>query len=107
MFFLYIGRNSCGAPFFGLSGTLRGTIGTLACSLRTGQLPFLRRAPMRYTRAMKAAWGLLSVFPRCAPHAFVDIVHHRTMPGSLAVSGNSKPAEFDGWDYTAPWIYAK
>jgi predicted amidohydrolase len=33
------------------------------------------------------------------PRTFIDTVHFRTGPGSLAVSGNSNPAELGGWEY--------
>jgi len=34
------------------------------------------------------------------PRTFIDTVHFRTGPGSLAISGNSNPAELGGWEYT-------
>jgi predicted amidohydrolase len=33
------------------------------------------------------------------PRTFIDTLHFRTGPGSLAVSGNSNPAELGGWEY--------
>jgi predicted amidohydrolase len=33
------------------------------------------------------------------PRTFIDTVHFRTGPGSLAVCGNSNPAEVGGWEY--------
>src|SRR5262249_28759778 len=35
---------------------------------------------------------------------FLDTVHYRTRPGSLAISGNSNPAAYGGWVYTAQGI---
>jgi predicted amidohydrolase len=36
----------------------------------------------------------------------VETVRYRGKPGALAISGNSNPAEFGGWEYTAPDIEA-
>lgn len=55
---------------------------------------------------LPAGWSVWSPRPEIAPRAFVDTVHYRTAPGSLAVSGNSNVAEFGGWQYTARAIEA-
>src|SRR5579862_283132 len=46
-------------------------------------------------------WTTWSPRAEIAPHTFVDRDHYRTRPGALAISGNSNPAEYGGWVYTA------
>lgn len=48
-----------------------------------------------------AGWTVWSPRAEIAPRAFVDTVHYRTSPSSLAISGNSNAAEFGGWEYNA------
>ena len=53
-----------------------------------------------------AAWTAWAPRAEIAPRTFVDNVHYRTgaQPGSLAISGNSNPAAFGGWEYLARGI---
>ena len=51
-----------------------------------------------------AGWKAWAPRAEIAPRVFVDPVHFRTAPGSLAVSGDSKPGVYGGWEYTAQGI---
>jgi predicted amidohydrolase len=48
-----------------------------------------------------AGWNAWAPRAEIAPRTFVDQVHFRSHPGSLAISGNSNAAEFGGWEYLA------
>jgi len=54
--------------------------------------------------APPSGWTTWAPRDEIAPHTFVDAVHYRSRPGALAVSGNSNPAEYGGWEYTARGI---
>lgn len=45
-----------------------------------------------------AGWTVWSARPETAPRTFVDPLHYRTHPGSLAISGNSNLAGHGGWE---------
>src|SRR5579884_2637317 len=45
-----------------------------------------------------AGWTLWSARPETMPRGFVDPLHYRKRPGSLAISGNSNIAEHGGWE---------
>ena len=49
-------------------------------------------------------WRTWAARPEIAPRTYVDHVHYRRRPGSLAVSGNSNAAAYGGWEYTVPGI---
>jgi predicted amidohydrolase len=49
-------------------------------------------------------WTVWSARPETAPRCFVDTLHYRTKPGSLAISGNSNLAEHGGWERVVPDI---
>jgi len=51
-----------------------------------------------------AGWSIYGARPEITPRAFVDSIHYRTSPGSLAISGNSNAAEYGGWTYLAPGL---
>jgi predicted amidohydrolase len=51
-----------------------------------------------------AGWSVWSARAEIAPKTFIDTSHYRTAPGSLAISGNSNPAEYGGWEYLVPEI---
>jgi predicted amidohydrolase len=51
-----------------------------------------------------AGWSVWSAREEIAPRTFVDTIHYRTEPGSLAVSGNSNPAAYGGWEYLVQGI---
>ena len=53
-----------------------------------------------------AGWRTWAARPEIAPRTFVDSVHYRKTPGSLAISGNSNAAACGGWEYTAQGIEA-
>ena len=45
-----------------------------------------------------SGWTTWSARAETAMRTFVDPVHYRTRPGSLAISGNSNPAGHGGWE---------
>ncbi|HKW99229.1 MAG TPA: carbon-nitrogen hydrolase family protein [Bryobacteraceae bacterium] len=53
-----------------------------------------------------AGWSVWAARAEIAPRTFVDAVHYRVRPGSLAISGNSNAAEYGGWEYKVPAIQA-
>jgi len=58
------------------------------------------------TNGLPAGWSVYGARPEITPKTFVDSIHYRTEPGSLAISGNSNAAEYGGWTYLAPEISA-
>src|SRR5436190_2947869 len=53
-----------------------------------------------------AGWTAWAPRDEIAPRTFIDAVHYHGKPGSLAISGNSNPAAYGGWVYTANAIAA-
>ncbi len=53
-----------------------------------------------------AGWAVWSPRPEIAPRGYIDTVHGRGRPGSLALSGNSNPGVFGGWERTVTGIEA-
>lgn len=53
---------------------------------------------------MPAGWTTWSARSETAPRTYVDLLRYRSKPGSLAISGNSNPAEHGGWEYLVPGI---
>jgi predicted amidohydrolase len=51
-----------------------------------------------------AGWTTWAPRAEIAPRTFVDAVHFRTSPGALAISGNTNPAAYGGWEYIARGI---
>ena len=51
-----------------------------------------------------SGWTTWAARDEIAPRTFIDTVHFRSKPGSLAISGNSNPAAYGGWVYTAKGI---
>src|SRR5262244_877892 len=49
-------------------------------------------------------WTTWSARAETAPRAFVDPQRYRTRLGSLAISGNSNPAEHGGWERRVPGV---
>jgi len=49
-------------------------------------------------------WRTWAARPEIAPRTFVDLVHYRNAPGSLAISGNTNAAEYGGWEYAAAGV---
>src|SRR4030081_3987807 len=47
---------------------------------------------------MPAGWATWSARAETAPRVFIDPLHYRTKPGSLAISGASNPAGHGGWE---------
>src|SRR5438067_13877044 len=55
---------------------------------------------------MPEGWTTWSARAETAPRAFIDSLHYRTKPGSLAISGASNPAEHGGWERAVSGIEA-
>jgi predicted amidohydrolase len=53
-----------------------------------------------------AGWTSWSARAETASRTFVDPMRYRTKPGSLAISGNSNPAEHGGWEKPVSGIEA-
>lgn len=53
-----------------------------------------------------SGWTAWAPRDEIAPRTFIDTVHYRTRPGSLAISGNSNAAAYGGWVHTAEGIAA-
>ncbi|HXI42604.1 MAG TPA: carbon-nitrogen hydrolase family protein [Bryobacteraceae bacterium] len=53
---------------------------------------------------LPVGWRTWAARPEIAPRTFVDLVHYRNAPGSLAISGNTNAAEYGGWEYAAAGI---
>jgi predicted amidohydrolase len=51
-----------------------------------------------------SGWSSWSPRDEIQPKCFVDSLHYRTPPGSLAISGRSDAAEYGGWARTVPGI---
>src|ERR1017187_8658792 len=47
---------------------------------------------------LRSGGGWRAARPETAPRVFVDPLHYRSRPGSLAISGNSNGAEHGGWE---------
>ena len=55
---------------------------------------------------MPAGWTTWSARSETAPRSFVDPLHYRTKPGSLAINGQSNIAEHGGWHRLVPGVVA-
>src|SRR5271170_7603622 len=55
---------------------------------------------------MPEGWTTWSARSETAPHTFIDSLHYRTNPGSLAISGASNPAEHGGWEKAVSGVEA-
>lgn len=55
---------------------------------------------------LPSGWSVWAARAEIAPKTFIDTTHYRSEPGSLAISGNTNPAEYGGWEYLAPGILA-
>jgi predicted amidohydrolase len=53
---------------------------------------------------LPAGWRTWAARSEIAPRTFVDLVHYRNAPGSLAISGNTNAAEYGGWEYAAAGV---
>jgi predicted amidohydrolase len=53
---------------------------------------------------LPSGWRTWAARPEIAPRTFVDLVHYRNAPGSLAIAGNTNAAEYGGWQYVAPGV---
>jgi len=51
-----------------------------------------------------SGWTTWAPRDEIAPRTFIDTVHYRSRPGSLAISGNSNAAAYGGWVHTAQGI---
>ncbi|HEY1763583.1 MAG TPA: carbon-nitrogen hydrolase family protein [Opitutaceae bacterium] len=50
------------------------------------------------------SWSTWAPRDEIRPKCFVDSLHYRTEPGSLAISGNANAAEYGGWSRIVPGI---
>lgn len=55
---------------------------------------------------MPAGWKVWSPRAEIAPRTFLDSVHYRTRPASLAISGNANAAVYGGWKRTVEGVEA-
>jgi predicted amidohydrolase len=69
-----------------------------------GSLPFRQSGFNAGPSGAPEGWTAWSPRAEIAPRTFVDTVHNRGQQGSLAISGNSNPAVFGGWQYTASGV---
>ncbi len=51
-----------------------------------------------------AGWRTWAPRAEIAPRTYIDRIHYRTGPGSLAVSGNGNAGEHGGWEYDVSGI---
>jgi len=75
-----------------------------AVSLSAGSLPLRESAFTAGPGGLPDGWTTWSARAETAPRCFVDALTFRGRPGSLAVSGNSNPAEHGGWHRTVSGI---
>jgi predicted amidohydrolase len=68
-----------------------------AASLAAQSLPFHQTA-FGAADAGRGGWTAWSPRPEIAPRAYIDDVHSRSGHGALALSGQSNPAVFGGWE---------
>jgi hypothetical protein len=54
-----------------------------------------------------SGWKVWAARTETAPRTFVDSVHHRSGPASLAISGDSNSLAYGGWHYTITGIEGK
>jgi len=73
--------------------------GALAAPLQVQQTGFQPGAD-----GLPAGWRTWASRPEIAPRTFIDLVHYRNVPGSLAISGNTNAAEYGGWEYVAAGV---
>ncbi|PYT26779.1 MAG: hypothetical protein DMG58_21800 [Acidobacteria bacterium] len=53
---------------------------------------------------LPAGWRTWAARAEISPRTFIDLVHYRNAPGSLAISGNTNAAEYGGWEYAASGV---
>jgi predicted amidohydrolase len=51
------------------------------------------------TGGLPAGWTTWSARPEIAPKTFIDPVHHRSGPGSLAIYGDTNASAYGGWEF--------
>src|SRR3954447_7371661 len=78
-----------------------------AYSLAAGPLEFRESAFVAAQDGKPAGWTTWSARAETAPRCFVDAMHFRGKPGSLAISGNSNIAEHGGWERAVAGIEGK
>jgi len=77
-----------------------------ACSLPAAALPFQLSGATVGPDGKPAGWTAWSARAETAPRCFVDPLHFRSHPGSLAISGASNLAEHGGWEHLERGIEA-
>ena len=80
----------------------------LACSMLSMAAGLhMRQTAFKATESGRpAGWTVWSARAEIAPKTFVDDIHYRSEPGSLAISGNSNGAAYGGWEYLVGGITA-
>src|ERR1039457_4392738 len=69
------------------------------CSVATAaSTPLPESAFVAAADGAPPGWYSWSARRETAPRVFVDPLHYRSRPGSLAISGNSNGAEHGGWE---------
>ena len=67
-------------------------------SLGAAAEPVFRQSDFRpEPEGQPTEWSTWAPRREIAPHSFVDEVHYRTTPGSLAISGDGNSASCGGW----------
>lgn len=77
-----------------------------ACVLAGAPLHLRQSAFQRGPGGLPSGWKTWAARAEIAPKTFVDDVHYRNRPGSLAINGNSDAAAYGGWEFTAPGVEA-
>ena len=78
----------------------------VCCALTAfaGEVPYRQSAFSPDGGGRPAGWTTWAARSEIAPKTYVDPIESRGEPGSLAISGNSNPAEYGGWEYTVRGI---
>ena len=76
-------------------GTSSGTLNVVHSGFRAGP------------NGVPPEWTVWSARSEIAPRAFVDELHNRDAPGSLAISGNGQAAAYGGWEHTVRGVEAR
>lgn len=69
-------------------------------------VPFEQSGFQAGADGVPADWQTWAARPEIAPRTFVDVVHSRGGEGSLAISGDSNPAAYGGWERTVGKVEA-
>ncbi|MEK7406105.1 MAG: carbon-nitrogen hydrolase family protein [Acidobacteriota bacterium] len=75
-----------------------------AAALAAAAPPFRQSGFTAGPDGLPAGWRSWAARAEMAPKTFVDQVHSRGEPGSLAISGNSNAAAAGGWEYAVTGV---